>query len=889
MSKTPKSTFSLQNSHFRFEFFFDQNLDFVLGAPSDGESEAETSSGETIERIKWDRRFRSDEDGSRSLFDPIAVDRSRGRRVESDERDHEGSVGSAESNTEDMSEEWQDFLSSGGEDGLHQRRAVSFDQSTDFSRQRQRRRSMSLTEEAMTLTWPGTVRPIIRQPAKRSYTAKFGKRVAKRRKNIFLKGFAAKPTIHLEGRGDYTEFYKLVDPKEETSEDENKPQAVYEQATARPVTPVSPMSHMMAQMRTDSPRTSSPRHDGQSLRDSPRSSPSTPLASPRQPPPTVMSLRRRTSSSSSPPSTANRAPSSPARSPVSQRSPLPQRSPRPKLNQKKREAPKAKVRVRFGPHPTNLVRQEWEGDVVVQILEKKMDKRDFKKAAERLYDSNGARVAKGKKGKKAKPTPQFLLRITRTEDKRPWDDYGCVGNGLCWSHRRIFDYLIAPFSGEEIIYDLKHVSRAWQDGARKIELEFGDGYGYKWARVTFTLPERLGSGEISHTRFWSAIEEVSRRLKKHSMLENKIPPPVILEYVAREWYSQNLVLWVQRILTAYTMIAAVLEIYKIHSDFPDFFPWVGQTLYLPFQFAWWIFSLVFDLERGILGYPLERIIHFIGIRETFQDFLVFVEIMYLQVCSLLYYIISMPHNFLEFLDEQFGLPALLLVDVMRRQITRISDGLQPIWLAVRSLSAILFSMWMVFSGCVGTLFSPFSRMFASVARAGATVKKTGQEAGRLAVLASSLWTRGKHVVTRLFNPIYMFFVRLCKLKDWFYVWAANLLGLGHGENPTRTVRDWFLKWWWKSYAAVRKKRFPTIFKTVLSERVHNRIQIVRDSVCESVFRRSNSMWQWLMVFVICDPLIHLLIYFVIECVVRLGFVQLLPLVWLTNRTEYNMQ
>ena len=30
-SKTPKSTFSLQNTYFRFKFFFDQNLDFVLG------------------------------------------------------------------------------------------------------------------------------------------------------------------------------------------------------------------------------------------------------------------------------------------------------------------------------------------------------------------------------------------------------------------------------------------------------------------------------------------------------------------------------------------------------------------------------------------------------------------------------------------------------------------------------------------------------------------------------------------------------------------------------------------------------------------------------------------------------------------------------------------
>ena len=30
-SKTPKYRFSLQNYHFRFKFFFDQNLDFVLG------------------------------------------------------------------------------------------------------------------------------------------------------------------------------------------------------------------------------------------------------------------------------------------------------------------------------------------------------------------------------------------------------------------------------------------------------------------------------------------------------------------------------------------------------------------------------------------------------------------------------------------------------------------------------------------------------------------------------------------------------------------------------------------------------------------------------------------------------------------------------------------
>ena len=34
MSKTAISSFSLQNSYFRFKFFFDQNLDFVLGIES---------------------------------------------------------------------------------------------------------------------------------------------------------------------------------------------------------------------------------------------------------------------------------------------------------------------------------------------------------------------------------------------------------------------------------------------------------------------------------------------------------------------------------------------------------------------------------------------------------------------------------------------------------------------------------------------------------------------------------------------------------------------------------------------------------------------------------------------------------------------------------------
>ena len=32
MSKTPKPSFSFQNSYFPFKFFFDQNLDFVLGS-----------------------------------------------------------------------------------------------------------------------------------------------------------------------------------------------------------------------------------------------------------------------------------------------------------------------------------------------------------------------------------------------------------------------------------------------------------------------------------------------------------------------------------------------------------------------------------------------------------------------------------------------------------------------------------------------------------------------------------------------------------------------------------------------------------------------------------------------------------------------------------------
>ena len=41
MPKTPTSSFSLQNSNFRFKFFFDQNLDFVLGYGLDSYYESE--------------------------------------------------------------------------------------------------------------------------------------------------------------------------------------------------------------------------------------------------------------------------------------------------------------------------------------------------------------------------------------------------------------------------------------------------------------------------------------------------------------------------------------------------------------------------------------------------------------------------------------------------------------------------------------------------------------------------------------------------------------------------------------------------------------------------------------------------------------------------------
>ena len=40
MSKTPKSTFSLQNTYFRVKFFFYQNLDFVLGGANDNIGDA---------------------------------------------------------------------------------------------------------------------------------------------------------------------------------------------------------------------------------------------------------------------------------------------------------------------------------------------------------------------------------------------------------------------------------------------------------------------------------------------------------------------------------------------------------------------------------------------------------------------------------------------------------------------------------------------------------------------------------------------------------------------------------------------------------------------------------------------------------------------------------
>ena len=48
MSKTPKSTFSLQNFNFRFNFFFDQNLDFVLGTHQTTSRHGKTNTPKSI-------------------------------------------------------------------------------------------------------------------------------------------------------------------------------------------------------------------------------------------------------------------------------------------------------------------------------------------------------------------------------------------------------------------------------------------------------------------------------------------------------------------------------------------------------------------------------------------------------------------------------------------------------------------------------------------------------------------------------------------------------------------------------------------------------------------------------------------------------------------------
>ena len=50
MSKTPKSSFSPQNSHFRFKFFFDQNLHFVLGCLGRKESAEDSTLDQSAPR-----------------------------------------------------------------------------------------------------------------------------------------------------------------------------------------------------------------------------------------------------------------------------------------------------------------------------------------------------------------------------------------------------------------------------------------------------------------------------------------------------------------------------------------------------------------------------------------------------------------------------------------------------------------------------------------------------------------------------------------------------------------------------------------------------------------------------------------------------------------------
>ncbi len=436
-----------------------------------------------------------------------------------------------------------------------------------------------------------------------------------------------------------------------------------------------------------------------------------------------------------------------------------------KIIEETKARPKVKIKTKFGPTPQNCLRFEWEGGVVVQILEK----------------------VKTKRKRKDDPTeiPQLYLLITRDEDTRPWTNYGIVGNSLCKPHRLFYDYILAPPEGSAAFYNFDDLTRCWQDGNRRVEFEFsGD---YRWPRVTITVPERLGSNEkTSATRLWSAIEKLSRRLGKANHLENKLPPVVALDYVPTNTYTQLTVEWAQRILTCYILLAAIFEIYKLYNDFT------------------WIFILVGNLLNYILHFPMGIVRGFIflcneffmswvwiildefGLREAAMQLLQLGNDGFDQIIAFIWQVLGLPFATLEWLDAAFGVKNFLVVDVVRRQFHRVVQGLMPIWWLIRTLSSLVGTfLWSFIS-----LFSTFRASFVGLFRASESARTTGAEVGRLTALAVWSFERIRALVRGLFQPIYNLGVKSNQMKNWIYLWAAARLKLPHCESPFPTLRRW---------------------------------------------------------------------------------------------------
>ena len=83
MSKKPKSSFSIQNSYFRFKFFFDQNLDFALGNVNGAAAQAaalvaaRAAEQDRVVRAEHEAaiRARQDEDLRRAYYARIEQER----------------------------------------------------------------------------------------------------------------------------------------------------------------------------------------------------------------------------------------------------------------------------------------------------------------------------------------------------------------------------------------------------------------------------------------------------------------------------------------------------------------------------------------------------------------------------------------------------------------------------------------------------------------------------------------------------------------------------------------------------------------------------------------------------------------------------------------------